>query len=335
MANLMEKTTGKERNFRIRLDHYKAWDPVTSLKWWLAAIALLLGIVAVAWAFGGPGGKQLMSHGPLSNSHAAWEADCQVCHTPGVPLRADAVSFSSHAENAELRCQSCHWVSDHHTQTHKSDQSCALCHREHQGKMFNISHVTDAACTNCHADMASVENVSSNPPGEVTGFAKTHPEFNLPTSDPSTLGFSHSRHMRLGLKTSKDSKENEAITYEYIAEDMRSNYLPTDAAPSDLVQLDCSSCHQMQSTTGIAAAGRGTFFADQFRKPLPSLPSAQSVGGRGRQLAAARPERQRNPIAAERKSNRQVGRLRRASGAGKHQDSRPFANLAGRVGGGG
>ena len=275
MAHLTPDPTGKERAFRIRLDHYKSWDAVTRFKWGLAALAFVAAAAGAVWAFWGHRSSQLFSHGPLSASHATWESDCQVCHSPGVPLRAGAVSLSSSEPTANLKCQTCHYVADHYSQPHRSDQSCASCHVEHRGREFDLNHVSDKSCVTCHASLASVAEPSGKTE-DVSSFPTGHPEFlSLPTDrangDPGNLGFSHSRHMRLGLGTSATSNSSDQQTYGDLPEDVRDQYMSAEGTLTDLVQLECASCHELQSaamTSGgqVDAADRGTFLPVNYQQ---------------------------------------------------------------------
>ncbi|MGI9454934.1 MAG: cytochrome c3 family protein [Aeoliella sp.] len=276
MARIKQEPTGKERAFRIRLDHYKSPDSVSRAKWWLTFAALVAAVGWVVWALATPQGAQLLSHGPLSEPHAMWESDCQACHVPGVPLSLNTVALDASAPSTVQRCQSCHRVVDHHSVAHESDQSCSRCHREHRGRQNDLSRIASATCTSCHADLVGAGNVAASDLEQVTGFPDGHPEFrSLSTDgtrgDPGQLGFSHSRHMRLGLTSSPDSRESEWFLYSDLPESERSGYQREGQESSDRVQLDCNSCHQLHTpvgTTGVSlsAVGAGVFLPVKYEQ---------------------------------------------------------------------
>jgi len=294
-ANGNAKPTGKQRASRIRLDHYKIWDGPTRLKWVLSAIATAAVLTLVLWTFVSPRGMAAVAHGPVSQSHALWESQCDACHTPGNPLRSDALSLTQGLPgNDQQRCQTCHQVAAHPGRAPDHDQACAACHQEHRGANIDLTQVADAACVACHRDLTQVAKRGETKSVATVGqFPDDHPDFSslpddLTAGDPGTLKFSHSRHMRLGLTTSEGSKQSEQRTYAMLHEAERANYLPEGQDPNQPIQLDCASCHQLQtggegSTATLAAADRGVYLPVTYAQhcqachPLSTLPVAQGL----------------------------------------------------------
>ena len=117
-------------------------------------------------------------------------------------------------------CLACHDGPIHH-----ADQtftpSCSSCHVEHQGA-FRLASTSDAACTQCHADLKTTHGTSKFA-SNIRGFDSSHPEFaplRPGATDPGTIKFNHRVHLK---------------------EDLR--------GPNGPVQLKCADCHQ---TSGFA-----------------------------------------------------------------------------------
>src|SRR5262245_17074365 len=80
---LVDRHAGARRYFR-------RWTKVERWKWWLTGVILAVGLgwlaaAPIAARLGRPNTDARYSHGPLANSHAAWEATCDVCHRPRSP----------------------------------------------------------------------------------------------------------------------------------------------------------------------------------------------------------------------------------------------------------
>ncbi len=249
--------TQKERAFRIRLDHYRAWDAASLVRLGLVIAAIVGGIGFAIWCFATPSGTLAATHGPISKTHAMWESNCAACHVAGEPLRTGAWRLTSTTSTSGGRCQACHVVADHHGCPTDADQACAACHQEHRGESVDLTQVDDSACTVCHADLRShsfdLEFVID---AGVSGFPQPHPEFKsvanaIEQGDPGNLAFSHSRHMRLGLSSLPDlseTKPGDHFSYNDMSLSDRERYLPQGGKLTDLVQLECASCHQPGST---------------------------------------------------------------------------------------
>lgn len=271
----MSKTTSKQRAYRVALDHYKSWDTLTTVKWMLTGLATVICLGAVAWALATNRGSHGFSHGPISQSHARWESDCSACHDPQTPLKQGTVTFVSSATDKLHRCQACHVVSNHYRTAADADQACAECHREHQGANADLLDVSDRSCTNCHADLTGmVASINSDTFAQVTAFPGDHPPFRSLKSaneagDPGNLKFTHSRHMRLGLTSSTDSRESDRKTYADFSPEMRGRYQQAGENDDDLVQLQCISCHVpavRKGSTNATASELGDFAAVSFEQ---------------------------------------------------------------------
>src|SRR5262249_20495310 len=164
-----------------------------------------------------------------------------------------------------LQCQGCHAAPAHHASMVGSS-NCGGCHHDHQGRDASLVRFDDAACTRCHADLAahwtnSADSSKSGPAyaAAIRGFsaAQGHPEFRkLSEMDGGyrrTLKFNHALHMTAGMDGAKalgqgETPEQYLWTRERIAEGERDRYgSVTGKQGHELVQLTCSSCHQLDA----------------------------------------------------------------------------------------
>ena len=157
--------TSKKRTVRIPLDYYKRPD---RLAWWRRVLSALAVLVAVAWAAGigwdfwSPARRQerarrLASHGPLTRSHAAWEMQCEACHTPfqSIGVETWAAPVLGDSRQSSQQCQACHAAGIHHVRQQPPDLACARCHHDHQGRDASLVRNADQQCTQCHADLTA------------------------------------------------------------------------------------------------------------------------------------------------------------------------------------
>lgn len=175
---------------RLDLDYLKRPALLALLRkrltWVLIAVAAL---ACVPLVMGVAGSRRLVSSGPLSQAHALLENRCEACHTQafgGVPDQA---------------CRQCHDGAPHpaHVQTDRHadiEKRCAQCHVEHRGNV-RLAAVSDANCTDCHADLASHAKGVAARGAKVTAFRSgQHPEFTAPTlTDLRPLRLNHAVHM--------------------------------------------------------------------------------------------------------------------------------------------
>jgi hypothetical protein len=246
--------TGKQRAARIPLDYYKKPDNLQRLKGWLtdiAFVALVWLIVGVVWQ---SRGQSLYSRGPVAAVHAAWEDNCNACHTPFQPLSGESFLLNlrpiddRHA--SEYKCQSCHAGPEHHASQRLADiETCAGCHRDHRGRDASLARLDDHQCTRCHANLDThMRDYTPSRYENVSVFDNDHhPEFKIfrtatPT-DPGKLKFNHQLHLAPGMVLVEGGKpwtladiRDEAARARYRQANQQGDKVP--------VKLDCSSCHQ-------------------------------------------------------------------------------------------
>ena len=241
-----ERESAKQRALRIPLAYHRARGALGRTKVGLSLLFFLGGGLYIAWVLGGgrPAATQV-SPGVLAIAHARWESDCRACHVPFVPTRSD--SFGATHDQTDAKCNACHKAAIHHDNhfAHEVD-SCASCHREHQGKQALLVRTDDQNCTRCHSKIAGHRNSMGEAPfKDVSGFARgdegdrqPHPAFrSLETeSDPGNIRFSHRLHMTPGQLYPGQA-------------------LPAGKDRKDLVHLKCESCHVPTTT----AAGDGAY----------------------------------------------------------------------------
>jgi hypothetical protein len=257
----MPPETGKQRAARIPLDYFKRPHRLERWKLGLTVLALVATVVWTASGFlGGAQAQKTFSRGPVASVHAAWDANCNACHVDFTPMNKDHFltpvlgKSANHEAAADQKCKSCHAGPVHHAnQLAASTPSCGGCHREHQGRDFSLVRLPDSDCTSCHRNPSahSIDAAKLRFSKPVTAFNGDHPEFSLPKQDPGKLKFNHKLHLTAGQEV--------GFTLGRIADPERAPY--ADASwqkqkeNSALVQLDCRSCHQLDSEATARAAG--------------------------------------------------------------------------------
>jgi hypothetical protein len=201
----------------------------------------IAGVVALGWLAAAPLAARLgrpntdarYTHGPLANSHAPWEANCEVCHNPRSPGDDGWNVIDARGRWRDMQCRTCHSGPEHNgpgiSGSPVAVSECATCHHDHRGRNAPLTKIPDSNCTICHAK----ERV------RVTHFATGHPEFRAlkeeveGESHRRTIKFSHALHMAPGLSLSPDPKHDRAA--------LRNGFQST------LKQLTCQSCHQLDA----------------------------------------------------------------------------------------
>ncbi len=191
---------------------------------------------------------ELLSSGPISDSHGMLNNDCGACHE-GVLQRVE-----------DRKCLSCHNLSEHskslttflaNASHPTANTKCGDCHHEHKGQTGLMIH-DDRLCNSCHADIKQFAPASKLP--NVTSFSQ-HPELKVEIRqgdelvrvsmddkaklvDPTPLKLNHKLHLKDGIRgpngkvtlrcqdchrLSTDFKTLEPITFEH----------------------DCKSCHPL------------------------------------------------------------------------------------------
>jgi hypothetical protein len=278
--------TGKQRAARIPLDYFKRYNPLERGKLWLVAAALAVGAAYVAWGFfHGEAAARRASPGPLSDPHAAWEAQCTACHVPFQPMRPDALAtrWDNESRVADQQCMTCHRsIKDtvhHSVASEEHVPRCASCHAEHRGREASLVRMHDRHCVRCHANLASHRPVSLNGGhafADVTRFDRDHPDFRSIAADPGRLKFSHRRHLTPGLTAEPGGKGE--WTLADIPETDRERYRTAEQSDGSrdrehIVHLDCASCHAGAGTAPFPAAlasgsaERGDSLGAYFRPP--------------------------------------------------------------------
>ena len=279
-----ERETARQRALRIPLSYHRTRGTVWLWKVLLSMVGVIVGGLYIAWVLAGgkPAATQL-SPGTLARDHARWDSDCKACHTPFVPQRPDAagarvVSFwladaaSGDFHRADAKCRQCHKSTGihHANQIPAEVESCSSCHRDHQGRDFDMTRMDDAHCTACHASIASHRSKPGIAPiANVTAFERVgdgepaHPAFRSlqMKEDSGNIRFSHRLHMTLG------------------------QLYPGQTPPAGkrLEQLACDACHQPETTTGNGAYMRPVKYEQHCRRchPLnvPGQPDAMVPHG--------------------------------------------------------
>jgi hypothetical protein len=249
--------TGKEKAARVPLGYFTGVGAGRRGVAWVALGAAVL-IAGLAWGSGY--WREMASPGPVQAAHAAWEKDCSVCHDPGQPTSSGngLHRFTGQGKTSDSLCKTCHEGLSHHTSQETGDVgSCATCHKEHRGRASFLSRVPDERCTVCHANL----NPETNPAGyapTITLFERDHPQFRLgegkerkelgKAPDPGRLRFSHQTHLLAGqgVGWKFDRITDKDLRKRY--QDLQKKSLDKEATNSDLVQLDCAACHQLDTT---------------------------------------------------------------------------------------
>lgn len=228
----------KKRAQRIDLNYFKRPHPFRRWRFWLSVAVPLLAVAWIAW-HGLRGNQRVYNAGQMSAAHAVLAAKCDACHF-------EMAGFFNKKTN-DRACLACHDGPIHH-----DDQvftpKCSSCHEEHRGQM-RLAATSDAACTQCHADLRSTAGTVKFV-RDIEKFGSGHPEFAAlrPGSvDPGTIKLNHAVHMKKNLKGP--------------------NGLP--------VQLDCDDCHRPATSTD----------AWRFGSPAPPVAMGSS-GGPGLNPAA-------------------------------------------------
>lgn len=289
----MANETGKRRAKRIPTDYFKKPDPIQKWKLRLTGIAL---VAAVGWWATGVDfasglkssevGDLRASHGTLAEVHSAWDAKCDACHVSFASLNSAEMLTKTGATGpvSDKLCQNCHKGTTHHVAQIESEvKSCSGCHHDHNGREFRLASVTDSDCINCHSNLTAHTDTAKKPKGTktyqgtITRFDVNHPDFN-PSAyadkegdklvDKSKLKFNHKLHLMPGQAAK--AGDTATMTLAKIAEGpMRERYreytgrvlgAKAPVADSELVRLDCASCHVLDSgdfgkTAELAALG--------------------------------------------------------------------------------
>jgi hypothetical protein len=243
------QTNVKQRAVRIPLDYFQRRSVLDRWKGGLALLAALAAVAYALWSAVGQGGPGHFSPGPLAAVHAMWNDRCEACHESFTPTSAEAWSGNPHA--ADALCQACHRGAEHSSKQIAAEvASCSACHADHRGHDADLIRVADSQCTNCHANIAAHLKTGAKSPEpplvNVSSFVSDHPDFRSARRDPAQLKFSHSRHMRAGLTFGLNP-----LKLNDLAPADRQRYRLPAQTDSDLVTLNCASCHELENSQTI------------------------------------------------------------------------------------
>jgi hypothetical protein len=262
----MNRETGKDRWRRIPKDYFKGRDRLQKVRLGVlvGAIVLAMGWIASGIDWKNPtdwkatdGNSQLANHGMLARVHAAWDQKCDACHAPFEPVDGRnlfAPDPSPENRPGDQLCMSCHAAPKHHEAAEPSEvKACAGCHRDHQGRDFSLVRLPDSDCTSCHKDLQTTNKkvAGSRVFAEaITRFDKDHPDFGTflkgsTLKDLGRLKFNHARHLRPGIVAKLGDTPYTVAQIPLAAE--RPRY-QADGQPTDPVQLNCASCHKLDSS---------------------------------------------------------------------------------------
>src|SRR5579871_1709669 len=162
---MTRQRTNKTVAARLRVDLF---PPSDGIRRWSKVLAFLATVAATAWVVGSyaMGVRLPFASGTVSLRHAMFRDDCEKCHTPWRP-----------ASEMDGACKTCHDGPIHQAEEARTPH-CAECHDEHKGHV-RLAAVTDAHCTQCHANLTTKSGRKPLAQTTVTSFAGDHPEFAL------------------------------------------------------------------------------------------------------------------------------------------------------------
>ena len=253
MADLSQNRE-RARPFGQNRRYFLGGTAIGSAKVRLSILLLLLSIGWVAVAASSRERRdRVTNHGPIHRSHAAWIDQCDACHVPFDGNKSGL--FETQERWNTFRCETCHAGPENSIKEYAPHQpgkikwndlradDCTLCHKDHQGVEFALSKPSDAACTQCHANL---QKYHTGTPGvaDIKDFSSQngHPDFKVLQAKPEDLRsikFSHAVHMTPGQTTKWKLAD--------LAPPMRAKYEKL-ADSTGLITLDCAACHELDST---------------------------------------------------------------------------------------
>ena len=233
---LRRARTTKQLARRIDLQYFARPHTLRRWRFWLS---LLVPVAAMLWLAVQrvEGGKKTYSSGPLSQSHAVFTQQCNLCHTQ------NAGSFFQHA--SDQACLECHDAPSHHA-SQVFNPTCGSCHVEHKGAL-RLAATASTACTQCHSSLQTREG---RPHFAISVLSVAqHPEFSALSSNATDVGqvrLNHYLHMQAGL-----------------------------LGPNNIrVQLRCDDCHRVKDSFAGTREGWPFPAADASSLAPLSLPDA-------------------------------------------------------------
>ncbi len=277
---------GKSKALRISLDYFQKSSPIDRARRLCIALGIMLSILYGAWILwpASPSSRAAsrlhLSSGPLSQVHAAFEADCEKCHAHGLsaPLGKHSFQFepAKRLDHQEAACKTCHPVDGHWRESlidPSLDRDCANCHQEHVGRQTNLSRVDNQACIRCHRNLQAIQrtDVPATAASAVTDFsvnshglksADGQIQFRSTLADSGRVKFDHAQHLRPGQI---DSGRRGGMRLDMLPSLVRARYRTPGQADTDLVQLDCGSCHVLHALapnrSHVVGSEEGRYYA--------------------------------------------------------------------------
>ncbi len=237
----------------------------------LVAAAVALGYALYLTGASEP--LSMMSPGKVIAGHANFESNCSACHASGDggldQWLANSIDPGLAISDSE-RCLKCHsdlsqeTFSPHNMATEQLTQltmhaenqaenlgsftdllsrrssddphelACAVCHREHHGRLFDLKQLSDQQCQTCHANTFH-------------SFEKGHPAFeNYPYERRSRIYFDHATHL---LQYFKDDSFKRVMPDGESLQQCNSCHVVDEAGNRMLTasfEKTCASCHESQ-----------------------------------------------------------------------------------------
>lgn len=259
-------------------------------RWKMIFSGIALGFV-VLWAAADVVKPSLTAyghtHGRLAGVHAAYDDNCAACHAEYKPSDFSFGNLLKPRERwHDLTCNKCHSGPAHHLSLNKEGakhhETCSNCHHDHEGRLNSLVRLNDADCTKCHADLSKWTAAKPAYEEKVTNFVTNHPPFrslDIETK-PRTLKFSHAVHMNPGAAYAPDG--GGGLTLDQVAKlssaDAAKRYQKPGQKGTDLVQLDCASCHRLDSGAGTDAFEQLKGQLDKFGQPAKAVQPLRGDG---------------------------------------------------------
>lgn len=187
---LRRTRTTKTLARRIDLQYFTRPHPFRRWRFWLS---VAVPVIALGWLFTlrVQGGQKAYSSGPLSQAHAAFTQQCNLCHVTRAGSFAKSVS-----DDACLAC--------HDAPIHQVNQTftppCSSCHMEHKGAL-RLAATSDNSCTQCHEHLET-RGEALHYASSIRRFDSRHPEFSplaKHVSDPGQVRLNHYLHLQPNL----------------------------------------------------------------------------------------------------------------------------------------
>ena len=276
---------GKSKALRIRLDYYRHASGVDRARRLLILLGLALSVIYGIWILLPMGNAKSIarlhvSAGPLAQVHATFENDCEKCHAHGLSTPLGKNSFQLNPErrleHQESACQNCHRVEGHWRSSLKDpsqDRDCAHCHHEHTGRTTTLTRVANQACVECHRDLQAVcaaGKLDSDAMAIKDFSASTHGvvavdgtvQFRTLLVDRGRIKFDHAQHLQPGQI---DAGRRGGMRLEMLPTMVRQRLKQPGQSDTDLVVLNCASCHQLHAlktgTKHAVGSEEGRYYA--------------------------------------------------------------------------